>query len=246
MNCNLARMLLAFPKADLATEDRSALESHVAGCPVCACAAAGEAALRRAFAAAMQSVPVPPDLHAKLLREGFALRGARHRRMIYGWSALAAAVLLAIGVGFGGYLHTRPEIDPDDVARRAEQDWEGRSGPVREWLIEQDLPESLPVEFDFRHYVAHCWGELAGRKVPMLIFSGQFTSAFGVAETHTAYVYIADATTFKNLDGLSDAQASLTRVTVKRDPKRPDLAYVIVHTGETLDPFLKRSVGPGI
>ena len=244
MNCNLARMLLAFPKADLATDDRAGLDAHVAGCPHCARIAASEAALHRAFATAMQSVPVPADLHAKLLRDGFAVRGARHRRALYRYSALAAAVLLALGVGFGGYLHTRPEIDTGAELVRFEQDWEGRSGPVREWLVKQDLPESLPLDFDYRNYVAHGWGELADRKVPMVVFHGQFTNAFGVVETHTARVYIADAATFKNIDKLGDAQSSLARVTVKYDPARPKLAYIIVYTSETLDPFLKRFKAP--
>jgi len=244
MNCNLARMLLAFPKADLAAEDRAGLHAHVAGCPHCARAASAESALHIAFAAAMQSVPVPAGLHAKLLRDGFAVRGAKHRRTLYRWSAMAAAVLLAISVGFGGYLHTRPEIDTGAEAFRVEQEWEGRSGPVREWLVAQDLPESLPVEFDYRHYVAHGWGELAGRRVPMVVFHGQFTNAFGVVETHTARVYIADSTTFKNIDKLGDAQSSLVRLTVKFDPARPKLAYVIVFTSETLDPFLKRFKAP--
>ena len=244
MNCNLARMLLAFPKADLAADDRAALDAHVAGCPVCARTASAEGALHRAFATAMQSVPVPAGLHAKLLRDGFAVRGAKHRRTLYRYSALAAAVLLAIGVGFGGYLHTRPEIDTAAETIRVEQEWEGRSGPVREWLVKQDLPESLPVEFDYRHYVAHGWGELAGRKVPMIVFLGQFTNDFGAVQTHTARVYIADSTTFKNIDKLEDAQTSLVRLTVKTDPARPKLAYIIVFTSETLDPFLKRFKAP--
>ena len=246
MNCNLARMLLAFPKADLATEDRAGLEAHVAACPHCAGLAASEAALHRAFATAMQSVPVPADLHAKLLRDGFAVRGARHRRTVYRWSALAAAMLLVIGVGFGGYLHTRPEIDPGTEVRRFEGDWEGRSGPVREWLVKQDLPESLPLDFDYRNYAFHGTGELAGRKTPVVVFHGQFTNGFGVVETHTARVYIADTSTFKNIDRLGEAQTSLARAIVKYDSKRPDIAYIIIFTGETLDPFLKRSVGTGV
>lgn len=243
MNCSLSRMLLAFPRADLAEEDRAGLSAHVAGCPHCAGIAAGEAALHGAFAKAMQAVPVPEGLHSKLLREGFAQRGARHRRQFYQWSALAASLLLALGLGFSGYLRSRPAIDSDAVAFSAEQDWELREAPVRDWLVKQDLPGELPLDFDYRHYSFHGKGELAGRETPVVVFHGQFTNRFDAKETHTARVYIVEASRFK-LQDLKDVQASLVRVAVHRHPTRPDIAYVIVYTSDTLDPFLKRIVGP--
>ena len=243
MNCNLARMLLEFPGADLAAEDRASLAGHVATCPQCAASSAGEAAFHGVLARAMQSVPVPAGLHAKLLREGFALRGARHRRQLYQWSALAAGLLLAIGVGFSGYLRNRPTIDTDAVAIAAERDWEFREVPVREWLTQQDLPAELPFDFDYHYYTFHGKGELAGRDTPVVVFHRQFTNEFGNVEIHTARVYVVDLSRFK-LHELKEAQASLVRVTVKSHPTRPDIAYVIVCTSDTLDPFLKRTFPP--
>ena len=243
MNCSLARMLLAFPRADLAEDDRAGLAAHVAGCPNCAAQAAGEAALHTAFATAMRSVPVPSDLHSKLLREGFAQRGARHRRIAYQWSALAAGVLVAVGLAFSGYLRSRPDIDTNAIAMTAEQDWETREAPVRDWLVKQDLPGQLPLDFDYRYYAFHGRGELAGRDAPVVVFHGQFTNQFGAKETHTVRVYIVESSRFK-IGDLQDAQASLVRVTVKLHSGRPDLAYVIVSTGDSLDPFLKRITGP--
>ncbi len=242
MNCTLARLLLAFPDADLAPEDRASLSAHLGGCPHCGRLAAGDAALHGVFARAMRAVPVPADLQAKLLREGFALRGARHRRQLYQWSALAAAVLVAIGVAFGGYLRSRPEIDTAALAVAAEQDWEQREAPVRDWLTKQDLPDELPLDFDYRYYSFHGRGELAGRETPVIVFHGQFTNPFGALETHTARVYIVESSRFK-LHDLKNAQASLIRVTILPSP-RPDLAYIVVSTSETLDPFLKRFTGP--
>ncbi len=243
MNCNLARILLEFPAADLAADDRASLAGHVASCPHCAAISADEAAFHGALAKAMQSVPVPAGLHSKLLREGFALRGARHRRQLYQWSALAAGLLLAIGVGFSGYLRNRPTIDTDAVAIAAERDWEFREAPVREWLTQQDLPGDLPYDFDYRYYAFHGKGELAGRDAPVVVFHGRFTNEFGTVETHTARVYVVEESRFKLLQ-LKEAQASLVRVTVKSHPTRPDIAYVIVCTSDTLEPFLKRPDPP--
>lgn len=244
MNCSLSRMLLEFPAADLAAEDRASLAAHVAGCPHCAELAAGEASRHSVFAKAMQAVPMPLELHAQLLRKGFAQRGARHRQQLYRWSALAAAMLIAVGVGVTGYWGSRPEIDTMAVAVATEQDWEQREAPVREWLVKQDLPGDLPLDFDFRNYAFHGKGELGGRETSVVVFQNQFTNPFGSKETHTARVYVAESSKYKNFEKLVDAQASLVRVTVKRHPTRTDLAYVIVYTTETLDPFLKRPVGP--
>ncbi len=244
MNCSLSRMLLEFPAADLAAEDRASLAAHVAGCPNCAKLATSEVSHHSVFAKAMQAVPMPVELHAQLLRKGFAQRGARHRQQFYRWSALVAAIAIAIGLGFSSYLGSRPEIDTMALAVATEQDWEQREAPVREWLVKQELPGDLPLDFDFRNYAFHGKGELAGRDTSVVVFQNQFTNQFGTKETHTARVYIVELSRYKNFEKLVDAQASLVRVTVKRHPTRTDLAYVIVHTTETLDPFLKRPIGP--
>ena len=72
-----------------------------------------------------------------------------------------------LGLGFSGYLRSRPAIDSDAVAFSAEQDWELREAPVRDWLVKQDLPGELPLDFDYRHYSFHGKGELAGRETPV-------------------------------------------------------------------------------
>jgi len=238
MNCNLARMLLAFPHADLAADDRDSLTAHVAGCPHCASVSAGEASLHAAFAKAMRAVPVPADLHSKLLREGFAQRGARHRRQIYQWSSLAAGLLLVIGLGYGGYLRNRPDLDTNDIAIKTDQDSSGPREPVHAWLAGQDLPSDLPFDIDYRYYATHGHKELVGRDTPMILFHGQF----GTPVIQTATVFIVDTSRFKIQD-LKNAQASLVYVTVKQHANRPDIAYVIVSTTETIEPFLKR-IGP--
>lgn len=237
MKCSLARMLLAFPKADLAADDRAQLLDHVDACPACAAAQTLDAALHNAFAKAMQAVPVPVDLHDKLLRASFAIRGARHRRLAYQWSAMAAGLLLAVGIAVGGYWRARPEVNADAVAMQVERDWEFREAPVHEFLLKENLPAELPENFDYRYYSFHGKGDLAGRDTPVVVFQGQFGN-----ETHTARVYIFESFRFK-LGDILEAQSSFVRVSVKQHPTRPDISYVIVYTSETLEPFLKR-VGP--
>jgi len=43
---------------------------------------------------------------------------------------------------------------------------------------------------------------------------------------------------------LKDAQSSLCKVTVMRAPGRPEITYVILHSTDTLDPFLRQNLGP--
>src|SRR5438132_10097906 len=105
MECSVARQLLAFRRsggpAEFAPEDAADLARHLAGCPACAAAARRQEAFDTAVATAMKGVTVPPGLRDKLLTDALAKQGAMLRRKIYSHAAVAAAVLLAVGLAPG-------------------------------------------------------------------------------------------------------------------------------------------------
>src|SRR5215213_2036154 len=121
MECSVAYQLLAFRRpggpAEFAPEDAADLARHLATCPACAAAASRQEAFDTAVATAMKGVTVPNALRDKLLTDALAKQGALLRRKIYSHAAVAAAVLLAVGLAPGLVNRLfRPTLDADAVA----------------------------------------------------------------------------------------------------------------------------------
>jgi hypothetical protein len=236
MDCNLSRALIALGRRELTADDALVLDRHLAGCPACALAAQKLNALDSALNRAMNAVPIPPRLHDDLLKSAFARRGADLRRKIYQYAALAAAVLIAVGLSYGGYWRTRPVLNTNALAERVEAEQENHERVVRDWLAGQALPTHLPYEFDFRLCLFHGKGELHGRDVPVIVFA---------SGRDTARVYLVRRNQFKT-DDARFARSSLGSVEVLASAD-PTVLFVVTYTTERIDPFLlRRTVGqPG-
>src|SRR5207244_1179937 len=105
MDCNTARLLLAFsrPKAsELETCAAEALNDHLADCAECGSLARGEHQHERLVGLAMRQVSIPTDLRQRLLtrlrterRTWYKRLPQRHPRVAAG---VAAILLLAVGL----------------------------------------------------------------------------------------------------------------------------------------------------
>ncbi len=236
MDCNLSQLLLTLGRADRGIDDQAALDRHVAGCAACAALATQLSGFDSALASAMTAVPVPANLHDNLLMTAYARRGALWRRSAYRTAALAAGVLLAVGLVVGGIWRYRPVVDTAELVLATEQGWESREREtaVRDWLTKQDLPAEFPfaVDLDFRHYVFHGKGELSGRDVPVVVFQNGPEQArlFVVRE---GQLNTADARGF---------EGSVWKSYVVRHPTEKGITYVVLYTNG-LEPFLRRVPG---
>ncbi len=234
MECNLSRTLIALGKNELAPEDSVALSQHLAGCSTCAQAANKLQQFDARIGEAMRAVPVPTGLHESLLKTAFAARGAILRRRVYQTAMLAASLIIAIGLIYGGYWRSRPELDTNALAVRTELEQERREQAAREWLATHHLPAKLPYEFDFRLCLFYGKEELAGRDVPVIVFSNG---------RDTAKLYFVRKNQFKTEDARF-AKSSLCTVEVHASAD-PDIVFVVTYTTEKLDPFLlRRAIGP--
>ena len=229
MDCNLSRIMIALGRRELTVADAAALDGHIVNCAACAVAARQSFAFDEAVSRVMTAVPVPPGLRASLMQTAYARRGHEMRRKIYQWSALAAAVLVAIGIGFGGYWQSRPSLDLQVLAERTESDREHSEQAVHAWLAAKDLPAQLPYEFDFRLYMSHGKEEIAGRDVPVILF------AHG---RDVARVYFVRKSQF-NVDKAAYARTSFCTVEVFAD-RHPEFVIVVSYTTDRIDPFLRR------
>ena len=234
MDCNLSRLLLTLGRADRGADDQAALDGHLSGCAACAAFARRSTGFDAAIASAMAAVPVPTTLREKLLTNAYARRGEAWRRTTYRCAALAAGVLLAVGLTLGGLYRYRPVLDPVALKTATEREWETRESAVRDWLIGQELPPEFPAEldFDFQHYVFHGKGDLGGRDVPVVVFQNGREQArvFVVRESRL------------NTQELRGVDGSVWKVTFVPHPTAAGVTYVVLYTNG-LDGFRRRPLG---
>ena len=215
------------------------LDRHLAGCPACAVDSRNALSFDRAISTAMKAVVIPAGLRDKLLTQVLAYRGTSLRRKAYRLTALAASVFLAIGLGFGIFSATRPNLDTDALVMRADEQIQDPEGSIQRWLIARHFPAQLPAPFNAEYLTFLGFERIQDRDVPVIIFGGSSDRGF-------AKIYLFHTNGAFNLDPktLRDAQASNTRAIVKSLPQTPDVVYMIVYTGHDLQPFLRVGSDP--
>lgn len=252
MECRDAQFYLRFRRPgadDLAPDDAAALDRHLAGCPHCAAEARYSTAFDAAVGTAMRAVPIPAGLRELLLTSTLAQRGSLHRRRVYRVAAVAASLLLAVGLVVGVFTSSRPQPDTYELAVKGDdlakvmgigaqvgfvpapnnpQLAQANETAVRDWLKAEDLPTELPADFDYGLLVSYGWEEVQGRKVPVVLFRGR--------DHGFAKVYAFRSTQF-NLKAVEEAQSSYC--TAKPYPSRGGVAFLVVFTGRDLTQFTR-------
>lgn len=212
----------------------SDLDRHLAGCPDCAIDSRNALIFDRAVASAMKSVVIPAGLRDKLLTQVMVHQGNRLRRSAYRMTALAASLLLVLGLGFGMFSASRPKLDTDALVRSQDEQIQNPEHAIKHWLTAQHFPDQLPLPFNPDLLLLLGSERVQGRDVPVIVFGG-------AVERGYAKVYLFRSTGEFNIDpkDLRDAQASNTRAIVKKLPQAPGVVYVVVYTGHDLQPFLQ-------
>jgi hypothetical protein len=241
MDCKTARLLLDFfrPQApDLAADDARDLERHLSGCPDCHALTRAERDADAALSKAMRDVAVPEGLRDRLVGRLRTDRRAANLRTL-GWTARGAAVAAAVLLGgffVWGWFQTHPpalhvgalldEAYAQDVSPRP--DW------VEEWfLTRHDVRMTAPQAFDYTWLAHYGLREVQGKPVPELVFLRDGTRA---------RVFVLSAKQFdlgKLPPDPSEFDSAGFHVEVRRDPERPDTAFLIVWTGDSLEPLLR-------
>lgn len=238
MDARTAHLLLEvldLGRADLPPEQAAAIEDHLRTHQ------GGEQLLRDArhfddrMRREMIDVPVPAGLHDQILNRLSKHRAVRVRRRLWQGMTIAASLLILTMIGLNLPHWFRPGIDTQSIARQ----YESQSNPAQafraaeSWLEAQELAFHPSVPFDPNRLAAYEMVEFQGRTVPMLLFVNHEQGVM-------ARVYLVPSTKF-NLDMdriTTEAQQSFCSVRVLADKQRPDeLAYVVVFTGHSLDPF---------
>src|SRR5262249_28535140 len=141
-------------------------------------------------------------------------------------AAAAAAVLLAIWIGFGsGSRLAKPDLDFHRLT------WQMRAKPetVEQWFRETyKVKTAVPPQFDYDHLFSFGMADFQGKQVPSLLF---------IRGGSSAQVYILSDKQF-DFDNLENPVGY--PVKVLQHPDNPHVRYVVIYTSEDLDWFREK------
>lgn len=244
MDCRTAQILMELFRpgtAELEPSEAEALDRHLADCPACAQNAGHERQSDDQLKTAMRNVSIPAGLPGRLSARLDAMQVAEKRRRlrrIAGSLAAAAAVLLAVFLGMDWQRKHPPAVDLDDLRSCFNAEVANPSEGVQKWLQENKLRTPPPEDFEY-HFLAHYYlADLQGKRVPLLLF----VRAKDASSPDQARVYLLSAEQF-DLNALAlnsqDVESVGCKVEVLFHPTDRRYAYLVVYTGDSLEPFLK-------
>lgn len=244
MDCKSARMLLSFDRpwaSELDADEAQALRLHLAACPACTAQVQQERQIDDRLARAVRDVSLSEGLHGRLLGRLAREQSVVMRRRLLRVGAVAAAILLAVAVGWYVRLSLRPGVDAEEIVRYFELEASPSPEKVQEWFRDRyGVPAPLQLNNSPINYSLMVWhgrGEFMDVKgVPQLLFIHQ-----GQSPTF-AFIYVLSDRSFNVNDATLPTRAagSSCRAEVFRDPENPHVAYVILYTSDSLASFLLR------
>ena len=243
MDCKTARLLLEFARpqhVELEPTDLRALEAHVAACPDCSVNSKQERALDEQLGQAMRKVDVPDRLRSRLLsrlaRDRAVAERGRWKRYVAGAAAVAATLLLVIGVWSAVRRATLPPLKLASIEEDAKniEIYVPNKESVKKEYHERGI-EMTPPALNYAYLKHRGMGTLQGQEVPCLVFIRDNPEANIHAH---AIVYVVSNRDFNLSKVPANYQWSEAgyqyKVDLEREPGSPDL-YVIVHTGDNLN-----------
>jgi hypothetical protein len=245
MDCRTARLLLEFTHpggSELAGDpaEAAALETHLHICPDCDAVARTDRRVDAHIGQAMRAVPLPVGL-----RQRVKDRLARHRAVAWRrWAFRAigsAAALILVAVSWWVWAVVSvpalsvAEIQEDAFGRSQASGLD--SEKVSAWFREKyhvttEMPRQIGEgRLNYGLLVYFDLGYLQGKQVPMLIFQ---------KGGNTARVYLVTDSQFrfKDIPNGVPLPGSGYTLMVWQHPSNSNLAYVVLYSGDSLQPFL--------
>jgi hypothetical protein len=240
MDCRTARLLLDFARPlspELEPSEADSLEGHLADCPECGGMARDERRADDRIRSAMRAVPVAPDFRARLLRRLDARRNAWYGRQVGRTLGVAAAVFIAVCAGWVWHRTHLPAVDPQAVVERANEKIAAAPADVEAWFRQKGYAVPLPPQFNYGLLADYDIADFQGKPVPRLEF---------VKGSARARVYVLTDRRFdlKALAGGERVPGSGYSLLGLGHPSDPHVVYLVLFTGESLEPFLSENQTP--
>ncbi|HMP02683.1 MAG TPA: hypothetical protein PKD86_00770 [Gemmatales bacterium] len=190
MECEVVRLLLNLRPGQQdawTARDEAVLDRHLAGCTDCRHLAQALQHEHEVLSRAMSDVPIPPDLHGKLLQTvAAAERGYRRRRLLWSGAVVALAASLIWGVMVLRPGPATPPVDLQFVQQWARLRWLPTTPAtpadalrfIREAIgTSIPLPPDLYHRWEFGHLTAVYFEFFGSHCVPVMEFRNQNSHA---------------------------------------------------------------------
>jgi hypothetical protein len=248
MDCKTARLLLELDRpagTEVDIEEARALEEHLDHCPECSGLARLERGFHQQVGLAMRQVAVPPELRGRLLSRLDKERGDYYRKQaargIRTAVALAACLLIAVFI-LRMRTPKKPSLDVQALVNSfAGEHCDARNKDgVEQWFADHHgIKIEAPSNFDYAYLLECGVVDCQGAKVACLTFARPELRL-------VARVYIVSEAQF-NPDSLKNSNSIIVGGGAKAEIWRIDgseFAYLILYTGENLDPFKIEGLQP--
>ncbi len=229
-NARLLSLVAGPNNSELTPEDRTELESTLNAWPELAEQLKLEREFEARIAKTMQAVSVPSDLKLKIESSLTASQGGGFRKKTYWAMGLAASLLLGFG-GVSAYrIANAPTLDLNELIVQADGEADNPRGSVENYLGHRFSPES-PINLNLLAFVGS--DRLQGRDLPMIYLRNGSKNVY-------AKVYVVSSKDFRVAETLPATISGFYghKVEKLRDKDRKDLIYVILYTGDSINPFL--------
>jgi hypothetical protein len=237
MDCKNARLVLSVAHpltTELDDRDKQQLASHLADCPDCGAWAENERRLDEHIGKAVQAVAVPPALARIVVRRLDIARDAWYRAWMVRGAGVAAALLLAVWLGWALWWSWKPApnlvkiLDDVDIPLSSKEQ-------VEHWFAyRKGITMIAPPQFNYNYLWSQGVADFEGKQVPYLIFQDPNKPQA------MAQVYVLPSRQF-NFDavGAQLEQGSRKVVEALPHPNNSAVIYVVVYpSGIALDGLL--------
>ncbi|HEY1859967.1 MAG TPA: zf-HC2 domain-containing protein [Gemmataceae bacterium] len=251
MDCRTARLLLDLARPDgneLDGDEAQALESHLAVCPECSGLARSERQFHQQMGRAMCQVEAPPGLRDSILRRVNKERGDYYRRQLGRTLRVAVGVAACLIVAFliwnmqsGKLPHLNVAALRDDIYEQ--QLFDPTPEKINEFLADHQV--AAPPKFNYKYLVDYGMKECQGKQVPFLLFVRPELNPLQREGNLSARVYIVSDKQFDPQSLQTEARTGTGGYSTEVwRPNGANYAYVIIYTGESLEPFLVNDTQP--
>ncbi len=184
----------------------------------------------------MRAVPIPPMLKSRIFEQLAQQRGAWHRKRFFYATAAAACLLFAVGILMGNR-QEKVRFNANELVLNHDRSVEDPRVNVEGWLAGQGIAYHPKTALNPHLLAFHGMASVQGKQVPVLYYRSFERNLF-------AQVYILRDTDF-DLSTLPESYSGSSafghQIVISRDAEQPTkLAYVIVFTGDSLEPFLSK------
>jgi len=238
MDCFNARMLMQLSGPalrELPRSERGPLDEHLASCSDCAGFAHNDRLVDQALGRAMRNVPIPAGLENRLRS---SLKSRYRRAGLWTWVSAAACLFLAVGTATWWWNRSPQDIRFEQFVSVIDSQTAAQPDDVEQWFQDEaGIAMTAPRQFNYKNLESYGVVFFQGQQVPRLVF---FVGNEGGRPAALAHVYVLSWDQFHPPPFHDNRVPTITHTIETSVDENGKVTYLVVYTGSSLDPFLRR------